>query len=146
MEAVTSLLSACIGGLLVLLGDGVRRHREARQATRRQLAEAATQVAVVYHRLGGALSDSRERGVPLLEVNYIEPDRREVSTRLWTKPGSMEFLESSGALMASWRVLLAAYDDSSRWQSAWDAHLSALHAFQTAIREYMGEKPSSPNP
>ena len=140
MNAFTSLLSAIIGGVLVLMGDGVRRRWEVRQAARRQLAEAATQLAVVYHRLGGTLSDAREQGLRLSDIEYIEPDRFDVSTRLWTTPGSMQFLEPSNGLVGSWRRLTAAYDDDCLWQEAWKTHLEALHVFQASIRDYMGDK------
>jgi hypothetical protein len=146
MAAVFSLLSAIVGGCLVLLGDGIRRASEERRVRRQRLTDAAVEMAISQSRIAGRLKDARERQLSLSELEPIDPDRYEVGTRFWTTPGSMALLPPGNDLTRSWRVLLDSYADHDAWDTAWEHYLQALRAFEAAIRRHQGDRDPEPIP
>lgn len=66
MTVITALLSALLGGVLVMAGDYVRRRVERRQDALNNLVEASAHLSSVYNRLCGELIDAAERAVPAL--------------------------------------------------------------------------------
>lgn len=139
MTAVISLISAIIGGSLVLLGDGIRRAAEERRDRRQRLVDAAVEMAVSQSRIAGRLKDARERHLPLSEISPLEIDRYEAATRFWTTPGSMTLLPPGNDLTKSWRVLIDSYAADDIWASAWESYLRALRSFESAIRRHQGD-------
>lgn len=140
MATVIPLLSAVIGGSLVLLGDGIRRVAEERKVRRQRLVDAAVEMAVSQVRIAGRLKDARGRHRPFKELETLDIDRYEVATRFWTTPGSMALLPPGNALTKSWRILLDSYTDDNAWVAAWDNYLPALRSFEAAIRRHQGDR------
>lgn len=143
--ALTSLLSAVVGGVLVLLGDGVRRRAERRAEDRRRLFEAAVALASTFNRIAGALADDHDRGLPRTDALLPSTERYEIQTRFWSTPGSAALSVEASRLSTTWTLLVDRYDSSDEWKQAQVAHVQALRQFEAAIRRLMGDTTPLPN-
>jgi hypothetical protein len=139
-DAVLSLLAATLGGVLVLLGDGVRRRAERIRLSGQQLFDAAVALAIVHNRLAGVLIDAHDGDIPLADVPLPGAQRYEAQTRFWATPGSTALTEPASALSLSWRLLLEHYTDPDGWPAACQRHRRALWEFEAAIRAAMGDR------
>jgi hypothetical protein len=138
-DALVSLLGAVVGGVLVLLGDGVRRRSEGREARRRQLFDAAVALAATYNRISGALIDSHDRRQSRTEALLPSIERYEIQTRFWSTPGCAALSLEASRLSMSWTALAERYEDATGWEGARTAHARALRGFESAIRREMGD-------
>lgn len=83
MQALTALVGAVIGGVLVILGDAVRQRAERRRERVQRLVDGATTLAVQYTRLAGLLTDSRLRQGAAAREAAVRPERYEAIVRFF---------------------------------------------------------------
>ena len=143
--AITSLLSAVVGGVLVLLGDGVRRRAERKREDSRRLFEASVALASTFNRIAGALADGHDRGLPRTDALLPSVDRYEVQTRFWSTPGAAALSVDASKLSTTWMMLVDQYESGDAWKGAYTAHIQALRQFEAALRRQMGDATPLPN-
>jgi hypothetical protein len=143
--AVTSLLSAVVGGVLVLLGDGVRRRAERRAEDRRRFFEASVALASTFNRIAGALADGHSRGLPRTDALLPSTKRYEVQTRFWSTPGAAALSVEASKLSTTWTVLVDNYESEDDWKDVYTAHIQALRRFESAVLRHMGDTTPLPD-
>lgn len=143
-DALLPLLGAVIGGLLVLLGDGIRRRQERRREDERRLFEAAVAVSVAYNRTFGELVAARNRRDPPEVAEVSSLDRYEATTRFWATPGSGAMSLEASALARAHRALRDSYQDQAEWDVARDGYNRALRSLEAAVRRRMGDEDPLP--
>ncbi|MDX3404606.1 hypothetical protein ACN6LC_006217 [Streptomyces violaceoruber] len=134
MTVITALLSALLGGVLVMAGDYVRRRVERRQDAVNNLVEASAHLSSVYNRLCGELIDAAERAVPAGDVPAMDPVRYEASTRFFMTPGSEEIGAEAARLIRAYERMRSTYGRSGSWEAAREDHYSSVRAFEGAVR------------
>ncbi|MFE9203209.1 hypothetical protein [Micromonospora sp. NPDC007230] len=130
MEALAGLLGAVVGGILVLIGDIVRRRAEERRQRVRDLADAALSLAVQYGRHVGQLKD-RQRGVPTAS-DPLSADRYEASTRFFMTPGSEELRKQALGLIREYRRLSSQAVELT--QEDFGQYMGKERAFEAAVQ------------
>jgi hypothetical protein len=92
-NAIVSLISSIVGGLLVLAGQFLARRAEDRRRWLLRLHEAAGELAASYLQEAARVNDSRRSGLQKQEVDtstYVV-DRQKAWGRFRTLPWSSEF-------------------------------------------------------
>jgi hypothetical protein len=134
MEAISGLLGAVIGGILVVLGDVVRRRADARHVDVERLTEAATAFVAQYGRLVGQLRDAHERALPAGDVFAVRPDRYEVTARFFMTPGSQELRPSAVDLIRAYQHLVRLPSEKPGTDEGFVRYLEAEKAFAANVR------------
>jgi hypothetical protein len=134
MDVVMPLVGVVIGGVLVLLGDSVRRRVEWRRAQVEGLHRAGTEVLALLNRTCGELLEHRERGedVPLHGGSGA---RREAASRFFAQPGS-DALRSqfNDLLRAHARLRRSAFELTPEWDATLEEYEVALQTFRNELQ------------
>lgn len=139
MDALSALAGTIVGGVLVLLGDFLRRRDEGRREFARNLANASASLASLCNRLSGELIDARGEGVHLDEISTSRPERWEVVTRFYITPGSERIADEASAMINHYQKLLESYStDDVVWQETERAFYRSLLQFESAARTVVG--------
>jgi hypothetical protein len=88
METVSALGGVMIGGILVLLGDFVRRRVEWRRQQATRLVDTGTNLIVLLHGWIGDLMDKREAKEAVPDPHVGRAARLQAYTRFYALPGS----------------------------------------------------------
>ncbi|MFF3932814.1 hypothetical protein [Streptomyces hirsutus] len=134
MTILTALLSALLGGVLVMTGDYVRRRVERRQNDVNTLVEVSAHLSSTYNRLCGELIDAAERAVPVVDLPVTDPLRYEASTRFFMTPGCEQVGAEAARLIRAYEQLRSAYGRAESWEAAREAHYSSVRSFEAAVR------------
>jgi hypothetical protein len=135
MSVVMPLVGVVIGGILVLLGDALRRSVEWRRGQAQKLLAAGTDLLAVYSRMVGEMLAAREVGEDLPRSHQGSGDRREAAIRFFALPGSEALRRQVNAVAlahAGLRRALAA--DSTEWEHLLAGYESALLVFLVDLR------------
>ena len=135
--AIISLVSAVVGGLLVLTGQWLIHRSEDRRYWRGLLRDAAADVATSFSQEGAGLNSDRGRGKAtsrIDEVTYVV-DRQRALNRLLTLPHGDAFGPQLGDMGSGIEELWKAYRGSDEeWHAARARLKEAIEAFRAAVR------------
>jgi hypothetical protein len=134
VQTIAGLVGAIIGGILVLLGDIVRRRAETRRAEVGRLAEAAANLAAVYGRVVGELRDAHERGLRTANAFAVRPQRYEMGARFFMTPGAEELRPSAVRLIMAYQGLAREPSEMPRSDESYQQYLEAEKAFAADVR------------
>jgi cytochrome c-type biogenesis protein CcmH/NrfG len=134
MNALTGLVGAVIGGLLVLAGDYVRQRSEWNRTNVRNLAEAAANFAAIYNRRVAEVWNDRSEG--LAEPRRPDPERLERLTRFFMTPGAEKLRAEAKALVDTLDAVHDSFHGTDEeFSAAIKERLAALIAFESAVRD-----------
>lgn len=139
MDALSALGGALLGGLLVLLGDFVRRRIEWQRENVRRLADAATAFAVLYNRMAGELVDASDRNIKVSDLKPTRPERYATVTRFFLTPGSDRLRGKAMLVVRTYDQLARVFSVKEEWTPAREAHYEAIVGFETAVRSIIEE-------
>ncbi|MFJ7069679.1 hypothetical protein [Streptomyces sp. NPDC101115] len=134
MAVLTAILSALLGGALVMTGDYVRRRVERRQNDVARLVEVSAHLSSTYNRLCGELIDAAERAVPVGDLSATDPLRYEAATRFFMTPGSEQIGTEAAQLIGAYERLRGGYGRPGVWEAAREHHYAAVRAFEASVR------------
>lgn len=130
------LVGVVIGGVLVLLGDALRRRVEWRRGQAQKLLAAGTDVLAVYSRTVGEMVAAREAGKLVPGLHQGSGERREAAIRFFALPGSEALRHQVNAMALAHADLRRAFAaDSARWECLLAAYESALLVLLVDLRE-----------
>ncbi|MFK4246150.1 hypothetical protein ACI2KV_25050 [Micromonospora chokoriensis] len=132
MEAVTALIGALIGGVLVLVGDAFRRRAEGRQRAEDRLVNASADLAMVINRACGEMVDAKFAG-RARPADALRADRHEAATRFFMTPAPPELQDAARKLSHAYHDVYDHYDDQG-WNEAWEDYKTAIRRFEAAVR------------
>ncbi|MFI7307626.1 hypothetical protein ACIBM8_30915 [Micromonospora aurantiaca] len=132
MEAVTALIGALIGGVLVLVGEAFRRRAEVRQRAVDRLINASADLAMVINRACGEMVDAKFGGLAR-PPDALRADRHEAATRFFMTPAPPDLQEAARTLSHAYHDLYDHYDDEG-WSEAWENYKTAIRRFEAAVR------------
>ncbi|MGN9911606.1 hypothetical protein ACTMTJ_29005 [Phytohabitans sp. LJ34] len=134
MEAISGLLGAVIGGILVVLGEVVRRRADSRHVDVERLTEAATVFVAQYGRLVGQLRDAHERALPAGDTFAVRPDRYEVTSRFFMTPGSQELRPTATQVIKAYQHLAKLPSEKPATDEGFSRYIDAEKAFAAQVR------------
>jgi hypothetical protein len=135
-NAVLSIVSSIIGGILVLAGQFFARRAENRREWLIRLQEAASDLATSYLQEAATVNDRRRSGIDKAQVEtttYVV-DRQKALGRFRTLPWGAEFEAERQAMGRSIETLWKAWDDhDDELQRRYDEARAAVSEFTAAI-------------
>jgi hypothetical protein len=141
MQAVTALLGAVVGGLLVLIGDVFRRRAERRDRAVQRIIDASASYAMVINKTCGEMIDAKlnQQQRP---ASALRAERHETTTRFFMTPAPHELHDAGRHLSCAYHDL---YDhfDSDGWAEAWSGYRVTIRRFEAAVRAVAGNGSSS---
>jgi hypothetical protein len=134
MDALATLASVALGGLLVLLSDVVRRKVEWKRDQVENLVESGVHLIALHHRAAGDLMEWRSAADPPGNIDAGKGERLDAIVRFFAMPGS-EFLGNHYiALRESHRNLRRSFGDDERWVIARGEYMAAVRDFELALQ------------
>jgi hypothetical protein len=130
MDALMPLVGVIVGGVLVLLGDSVRRIAEWRRVQARELLIAGADLLAVYSKTVGELLEAWERAEALPSVHSGSGARREAATRFFALPGSEALRPGINTMITAHAQLRSAL---AHGEDAWDELLVAYEKAVLAV-------------
>ena len=128
------LVGVVIGGVLVLLGDAVRRRIEWRRTQVEGLHRAGTEVVAVLNRTCGELLERRERG-EATPLHGGSGARREAASRFFAQPGSDALRpQFNDLLRAHARLRQATFELTPEWDATLEEYEVALQTFRNELQ------------
>jgi hypothetical protein len=147
MSVVMPLVGVIIGGLLVLVGDSIRRRAEWERQQVQRLLDAGVEIIATYNRMLGDLLDSRGQSRSVSDAHAGSGLRRDTAVRFFALPGS-EALRGQFNVMAKAHAQLrrAVAADDREWEILLAAYEQAVLAFLVELRAIVrrGRVPSDP--
>jgi hypothetical protein len=138
METVSALGGVAIGGILVLLGDFVRRHVEWRRQQAIRLVDTGTDLIVLLHGWIGDLTDSKEAKVVVPDPHAGRAARLQASTRFYSLPGSRSLRPKLDRVKVAHEAVRDTYGaDDGRWLSAKREYYDAVEDFEMALHSVL---------
>jgi hypothetical protein len=135
-NAVLSIVSSIIGGMLVLAGQLFTRRAEDRRQWLIRLQEAASDLAISYLQEAATVNDRRRSGVDKshVEATTYVVDRQKALGRFRTLPWGADFETERKAMGRGIESLWAAWDDpDDEFQRTYDRARVTVSEFTTAI-------------
>lgn len=135
-NAVLSIVSSIIGGVLVLAGQFFARRAEDRREWLIRLQEAASDLATSYLQEAATVNDHRRSGIDKAQVEtttYVV-DRQKALGRFRTLPWGTKFEPERQAMGQSIDSLWKAWDDpDAEFQRRYNQARAAVSEFTAAI-------------
>lgn len=147
MSVVMPLVGVIIGGLLVLVGDSVRRRAEWERQQVQRLLDTGVDVIATYNRMLGELLDSRGQARHVSDAHAGSGLRRETAVRFFALPGSEALRHQFNATAkAHAQLRRAVAADDREWEVLLAAYEQALLAFLVELRAIVrrGRVPTDP--
>jgi len=135
--AIISLVSAVVGGLLVLTGQWLIHRSEDRRYWRGLLRDAAADAATSFSEEGARLNSDRGRGKAnsRADKTTYPVDRQRALNRLLTLPHGDAFGPQLSDMGSGIEELWKAYSGSDEeWHAALARLKEAIDAFRAAVR------------
>lgn len=139
-NALLSLLSSIVGGLLVLAGQFFARRAEDRRHWLLRLHEAAADLATSFLQEAALVNDTRRSGKAMKDVpptTYVV-DRQKALGRLWGLPWGWAFEPERQRMGLAATALWAAWDDGDdSFQQAYNEVRNAVAGFTEAVGQHL---------
>jgi hypothetical protein len=135
VDALVGLLGAVVGGLLVLIGEYLRRRQDDRREAIRQLQEAAAALAVQYGRLVGEIRDARLSERDTTHMRHIRPNRYEATIKFFMTPGSDALRPSATAMIRAYQMLVSLDAPAEDVESGFAEYFAAARKFEAEVRD-----------
>lgn len=135
-NAILSIVSSIIGGVLVLSGQFLARRAEDRRQWLIRLQEAASDLSTSYLQEAAMLNDRRRSGADrdLVETTTYVVDRQKALGRFRTLPWSREFEPQRQAMGRSIEGVWEAWgEDDSEFQRAYKEARATVSEFMIAV-------------
>jgi hypothetical protein len=135
-NAVLSIISSIIGGVLVLAGQFFARRAEDRRQWLIRLHEAASDLATSYLQEAATVNDRRRSGIGKahVETGTYVVDRQRALGRFRTLPWALDFEAERQAMGRGIQQLWAAWDRSDEeFQAAYDQARASVSEFMAAV-------------
>lgn len=134
VEALTALFGAVAGGLLVLIGEILRRRSERRGRAVDRLLAASADFAMVINRTSGEIIDARLRQLPR-PGSALRAERHEATTKFFMTPAPPELHDAGRRLAYAYHDLYDHFDEDDGWAEAWDNYRASILQFEAAARD-----------
>jgi len=135
MEVFATLVSVALGGLLVLLGDVIRRNTEWKRNQVQTLVDSAVHLIALHHRAAGNLMEWRSAGKKPDNIDAGKGERLDAIVRFFAMPGSDSLGGHYIALRESHRDLRRSFGDEDRWRVARAEYMRAVRSFELSLQE-----------
>ncbi|GAA4472430.1 hypothetical protein GCM10023170_092200 [Phytohabitans houttuyneae] len=138
METISTLGGVMAGGLLVLLGDFVRRRVEWRRQQATRLVDTGTDLIVLLHGWIGDLIDMREAKEVVPDPHIGRAARLQASTRFYALPGSRSLRTELGRVQIAHQAVRNAYcEDEGSWLLVKREYYDAVEDFEIALHSVL---------
>lgn len=141
MEALTALLGAVVGGVLVLVGEILRRRAERRDRAMERLLDACAKFAMVINKTCGEMVDARLQQLPR-PASALRAERHEATTQFFMTPAPSELHDAGRHLAYAYHDLYDHFDDDEGWIIAWDNYRATIMQFEATVRAVAGRETS----
>lgn len=142
MEAITALLGAVVGGLLVLVGDIFRHRAERRDRAVERILGASANFAMVINKTCGEMIDARLQNLPR-PASALRAERHEATTQFFMTPAPSDLHNAGRALVYAYHDLYDQFERDDAWAVAWDKYRIAILAYEAAVRGIAGREANS---
>jgi hypothetical protein len=147
LDAIGPLVGVLLGGLLVLVGDLMRRKVEWQRELVKGLVASGTDLTVMLHRTVGDLAEARETRAQVTNPDAGRSDRLEMYSRFYANPGSWALRPQVDQVIAAHRAVRAAHNaPQEAWDAASSSYFRAVEAFELALHKVAvrGRPPDDP--
>ncbi|MFC6019855.1 hypothetical protein ACFP2T_27085 [Plantactinospora solaniradicis] len=147
MDAIGPLVGVVLGGLLVLVGDFIRRRVEWQRELVKSLVTSGTDLVVMLHRTVGDLAEARETGAAVSNPDAGRSERLQVYSRFYANPGSWALRAQVDQIVGAHRGLRAAHNvPQDDWDKAISRYFRSVEAFELELHRAVirGRPPRDP--